>query len=528
MFLNWLLGKGRYPYLGLLLLTTAVFSFFALRIGGGAETESMVSRDEAQNRNYAAFRNAFGSDEEMLLSVTHPSLLAPEGLRLLDELTKEIGGFGGVRRVYSLTNARHAVPSPVGAESELLVPRPFDVPGVSPRVLSALDDNPKLASLLISRDRRTAGITIEIDDRIGADTSKSGVIDALRGLMARRAGEAELHLSGIAVQKHDVAEFVRRDKTFLVPLSMLVLATMLAITFRHFPGVLIPMAVKVVSVVWTMGAYAMAGYRLNPITALLPPLIIVLSISTSVHLYDGWLQIPEGSGDRVPRILQETRRLFLPSLFTSIATAFGLLALAVSDIPAVRQFGVFGALGVFVSFGLSATLVPVALSFFSPPRPEKISSAIVAVRRFLSGVAHLSTDWSRTVLAVALVPMLLTGGIMGYSGIDLNVGTAMIAPVVLGLVVDNTIHYLARYRGEYREDVLGAVMRTTTGAGRALFASSLILAFGFGVGGFGSFKPTVHFSLLAGGTMLAAVACVLLVLPACLVLSDRPEGGSTG
>jgi hypothetical protein len=258
----------------------------------------MISRDEAQNRNYAAFRNAFGSDEEMLLSVTHPSLLAPEGLRFLDELTKEIGGFGGVRRVYSLTNASHAVPSTVGAENEPLVPRPFNVPGVSQRVLSALDDNPKLASLLISRDRRTAGITIEIDDRAGADTSKSGVIDALRGLMARRAGEAELHLSGIAVPKHDVAEFVRRDKTFLVPLSMLVLATMLAITFRHFSGVLIPMAVKVVSVIWPMGAYAMAGYRLNPITALLPPLIIVLSISTSVHLYDGWLQVPEGSGDR--------------------------------------------------------------------------------------------------------------------------------------------------------------------------------------------------------------------------------------
>ena len=754
MFLNWLLGKGRYPYLGLLLLTTAVFSFFALRIGG-AETESMISRDEAQNRNYAAFRNAFGSDEEMLLSVTHPRLLAPEGLRFLDELTKEIGSFAGVRRVYSLTNARHAVTSTVGAENEPLVPRPFNVPGVSQRVLSALDDNPKLASLLISRDRRTAGITIEIDDRAGADTAKAGVIDALRGMMARRTGEAELHLTGIAVQKHDVAEFVHKDKTILVPVSMLVLATMLAITFRSFSGVLIPMAVKVASVAWTMGAYAMAGFRLNPITALLPPLIIVLSISTSVHLYDGWLQIPEGSGDRVARIIKETRRLFLPSLFTAIATSFGLLGLAVSDIPAVRQFGVFGALGVIVSFGLSTTLVPVALSFFSPPRPEKISSAMVALRRFLSGAAHLSTDWSRTVLAVALVlslagiagltrirnntdlvrflkpgallnrdtlfidrnlagvytlefmvsrkdgrpltgpedmraleafqgvaagegavsdsysiadvvrmiskaesgtedarlpenrddllyifdllsadkeqtflaklmsrdlsvarvsvrlhaigtaeaaplaqrlldrgvgtlgewysltptggfyqvtqdsnrmvrqqilmftvalfaillsihvlfrslrytvialipalvPMLLIGGIMGYSGIDLNVGTAMIAPVVLGLVVDNTIHYLARYRGEYRGDALGAVMRTTTGAGRALLASSLILAFGFGVGGFGSFKPTVHFSLLAGGTMMAAAACVLLVLPACLVLSDRPKGGSTG
>ncbi|HLN92201.1 MAG TPA: MMPL family transporter, partial [Patescibacteria group bacterium] len=695
----------------------------------------MVSRNEVQSRNYAAFRNAFGSDEEILLSVTHPRLLGPEGLRFLDELTKEIGGFAGVRRVYSLTNARYAVPSTVGAENEPLVPRPFNVPGVSQRVLSALDDNPTLASLLISRDRRTAGITIEIDDRPGDDTSRSGVIDALRGLMALRAGEAELHLSGIAVQKHDVAEFVQRDKTFLVPLSMLVLATMLAITFRRISGVVIPMAVKVVSVAWTMGAYAMAGFRLNPITALLPPLIIVLSISTSVHLYDGWLQIPEGSGDRVPRIIQETHRLFLPSLFTAIATAFGLLSLAVSDIPAVRQFGIFGALGAVVSFALSTTLVPVALSFFSPPHPEKISSAMVALRRFLSGAAHLSTDWSRTVLAVALVlslagiagltrirnntdlvrflkpgaqlyrdtlfidrnlagvyalefmvsrkdgrpmtdpedmralaafqgvvagegpvadtysiadvvrminkaesgvqgarlpenrdallyifdllsadkeqtfleklmsrdlsvarvsvrlhaigtaeaaplarrlldrgvgtlggrytltptggfyqvtqdsnrmvrrqiqmftlalaaillsvhvlfrslrytvialipalvPMLLTGGVMGYSGIDLNVGTAMIAPVVLGLVVDNTIHYLARYRAEYRGDAPGAVMRTTTGAGRALLASSLILAFGFGVGGFGSFKPTVHFSLLAAGTMVAAAACV--------------------
>ncbi|MBP2675397.1 MAG: hypothetical protein H6Q84_2237, partial [Deltaproteobacteria bacterium] len=93
--------------------------------------------------------------------------------------------------------------------------------------------------------------------------------------------------------------------------------------------------------------------------------------------------------------------------------------------------------------------------------------------------------------------------------------------VVLGLVVDNTIHYIARYRLEYRGDVREAIGRATAGAGRALAASSLILALGFGVGGLGSFKPTVHFSLLASGTMIGALACVLLVLPACLVLADR-------
>jgi predicted RND superfamily exporter protein len=154
----------------------------------------------------------------------------------------------------------------------------------------------------------------------------------------------------------------------------------------------------------------------------------------------------------------------------------------------------------------------------------------LALAAVLLSIHVLFRSLRYTVIALipALVPMLLTGGIMGISGIDLNAGTAMIAPVVLGLVVDNTIHYLARYRGEYSGDATGAVMRTTAGAGRALLASSLILAFGFGIGGFGSFKPTVHFSLLSGGTMMAAAACVLLVLPACLVLSDRSNGGSTG
>jgi predicted RND superfamily exporter protein len=753
--LAWLSGRGRFPFLALLLLATAGFSVAALRLGPEAETASMVSRDEAQRASYDAFRSAFGSDEEVVLSVTHPRLFGPEGLRYLDALTREIERLPGVRRVYSLTNARRAVNGPAGAESEPLVREPYDAPGLARRVLAALEENPKLAGLLVSGDRRTAGITVETDVRSTGEEAGTGITEAIRGVMARRAAEAELHLSGISVQKHDVAEFVRRDKAILIPLSMAVLAVLLAAAFRSVPGVLIPMAVKVVALAWTMGAYALAGFRLNPITALLPPLVVILSISTSIHLYDAWLRIPEGEGDGAPTMIRETRRLFAPSLYTALTTAFGLLSLVVSDIPAVRQFGVFGAFGVFVSFGASITLVPVAVTFFRGSGSRRKILRTGPPGRTLSGAARISTGRYRTVLAVALVvsaasaagiarvrnntdlvrflspgaplyrdtlfidrnlagvyalefmvsradgrpmtdpqdmralaafqgmaaaqgsvaetysiadvigmihaaetggkppllpetaddllygfdllsadreqpfleklmkgdrtvarvsvrvhaigtseaaplvrtllaggkgilgdryvlvptgsfyqvtqdsnrlvrrqvasialslaaialaihvlfrspaatlaalvsalvPALLAAGAMGYAGIDLSTGTAMVAPVILGLVVDNTIHYIARYRREYRGDVREAVGRTTVGAGRALAASSLILAFGFGVGGFGSFRPTVHFSLLAGGTMLAALACVLLVLPACLVLADRAGKGVRG
>ncbi|HXV22568.1 MAG TPA: MMPL family transporter, partial [Desulfuromonadales bacterium] len=120
-----------------------------------------------------------------------------------------------------------------------------------------------------------------------------------------------------------------------------------------------------------------------------------------------------------------------------------------------------------------------------------------------------------------LIPLVWSGGIMGYAGIDLSTGTAMIAAVVIGLVVDNTIHYLARYRRERHRTPAEAVHATTTGTGRAMVISSVVLVLGFWTGCFGSFKPTVYFSLLTGLTMIGALLNDLLVLPACLLLTGR-------
>jgi hypothetical protein len=107
---------------------------------------------------------------------------------------------------------------------------------------------------------------------------------------------------------------------------------------------------------------------------------------------------------------------------------------------------------------------------------------------------------------------------MGWLGIDLSTATTMVASVVIGVAVDDTIHYLSRFRREYRGDVEAAVRATTHGTGRVLVIASSVLALGFWVGALGSFQPTVWFSLLTGCTILAALACDLIVLPACLVL----------
>jgi len=124
-----------------------------------------------------------------------------------------------------------------------------------------------------------------------------------------------------------------------------------------------------------------------------------------------------------------------------------------------------------------------------------------------------------------IIPVVVSAGAMGWLGIDLSTGTVMVAAVVIGMAVDDTIHYLVRFAREYDGDTAAAIRLVTTHTGMALTVTSAVLVLGLWVGAFGSFKPTTYFSLLSGTTMIIALACDLLVLPACLILMGRAVRG---
>jgi predicted RND superfamily exporter protein len=158
---------------------------------------------------------------------------------------------------------------------------------------------------------------------------------------------------------------------------------------------------------------------------------------------------------------------------------------------------------------------------------QQVSSFGTAIALVVVAIGLLFRSLTFTVLALIpnVMPILWTGGLMGVAGIDLSTGTAMIASAVLGLVVDDTIYYLSHYRHAYRGDAVAAIHETTRAVGAPVTAASVSLVLGFWVGVFGSFKPTIYFSLLTGLTMITGVACDLLVLPASLVVAERWQRG---
>lgn len=127
--------------------------------------------------------------------------------------------------------------------------------------------------------------------------------------------------------------------------------------------------------------------------------------------------------------------------------------------------------------------------------------------------------------AVSFVPVLCTLGLMGWLGLPVNIATCLLGGVVIGLAVDDTIYFLARFREgllDYQSPAL-ASKRAVETTGRAMIKTSFILIGGFLTMGASDFLPSVYFGLFFSFSLLVALLADLLILPVMLrwLLSSR-------
>jgi hypothetical protein len=115
---------------------------------------------------------------------------------------------------------------------------------------------------------------------------------------------------------------------------------------------------------------------------------------------------------------------------------------------------------------------------------------------------------------------------MGWLGISLNIATVMVASVALGIVDDDTIHFIGRFRRETAAGagVANAIEAATMHEGRASLTTALINSLGYGIMGFSAYKPTAWFGGLLALTMGVAFLAEVLVVPAVITLLPRVFG----
>ena len=123
-----------------------------------------------------------------------------------------------------------------------------------------------------------------------------------------------------------------------------------------------------------------------------------------------------------------------------------------------------------------------------------------------------------------ILPLLFTGGVMGWFGIPLKVSTILVFSIAFGISIDDTIHYLAKFRQELQNgkyDFKASVLSALKETGLSMFYTSIILFFGFGVFTLSNFGSTIALGTLVSLTLLVAMFSNLVLLPSLLLSLDK-------
>ncbi|PJA06460.1 MAG: transporter [Flavobacteriales bacterium CG_4_10_14_0_2_um_filter_32_8] len=155
-----------------------------------------------------------------------------------------------------------------------------------------------------------------------------------------------------------------------------------------------------------------------------------------------------------------------------------------------------------------------------------ITSLLLAIILIASLMSVLFSSFRMVIVSLSpnLIPLITTAGLMGFFSVPIKPSTILIFSIAFGIAVDDTIHFLAKYKQELKhhkwnikESVYIALRETSP----SMIYTSIILFFGFGVFTVSSFGGTIALGFLVSVTLLFAILADLLVLPSLLLSLDK-------
>jgi predicted RND superfamily exporter protein len=144
--------------------------------------------------------------------------------------------------------------------------------------------------------------------------------------------------------------------------------------------------------------------------------------------------------------------------------------------------------------------------------------AILLISIFM---AIMFSSWQMVLMSLTpnVIPLIFTAAIMGFTGIPIKASTILVFSIAFGISVDNTIHFLAKYRQELmitNWDIRRSVVMALKETGVSMLYTSVVLFFGFGIFALSGFGGTVAMGVLVSLTLLVAVTSNLILLPSLL------------
>ena len=401
-----------------------IFSCLVIMLGLGAGARNLTvtsdfriyfSEDNPQLVSFENLEATYGKQDTLSFYIqpNKKNLFTIENLTLIWQLTEKSWQLPYASRVNSLTNYQHTEVDGDDLMTDYLLDDPDSLDDEKIKYIkNVILNEPSLVNFVADQKGQVTTVVVRLSLPNEVSKANNETILAARQLreeFAERYPDVAINLGGSAMAGVSLSEAVEADMGSLVVGSYIIIITMLIFLLRSFRAMFATLLLITFSIVMTMGIYGWFNYTLTPVAGWVPSIIMTIAVADSVHILISYLHSIKTGMNRNDALHESLRINLNPVFITSLTTIIGVLCLNFSDSPPFRDLGNMVALGVFIAFALSLTLLPAVMTWLAIDKSQVDQSQKPWMDIFANWVIHqrkkiLIVLSSFTLVIVTFIP----------------------------------------------------------------------------------------------------------------------------
>lgn len=327
------------------------------------------------NQEYNAFLEIFGEEGNLIvIGVKDSALFTPEKFSAWNRLSQELNTFEEVALTISLADLKTL-------KKDEKEERFFMTPFVSDTVFSEeklkqyeydlFYKLPFYEGLVYSPDKKSVRSAIYLKDEIiNTPVRKDFILEKLIPLIKTFEEDSgmEVHVSGMPYIRTLNSQNISDEIEMFVAAALLITSLIFFFFFRSFRATLISMLAVVIGVMWCFGFIGLLGYEITVLTALIPPLIIVIGVANCVFLINKYQQEIKRHGNQAKSLQRVITKIGNATLLTNATTALGFATFILTQSQLLKEFGVVASISILSVFVLCLLIISVIYSYLPVPK----------------------------------------------------------------------------------------------------------------------------------------------------------------
>lgn len=407
------LGEGvlrnRFLLLALLAAGTVFMAWQASKVQLSYEFSRAIPTNDPKYVAYQEFRKKFGEDGNLLvIGIQTNDLFQPALFNDYVSLHGDLKKLPGVDDVISAPGAVNLVKNEA---TEKLSAVPVFPQG--PLTGAQLDSSkalfyslPFYRGLLYNKETGAWLMGVRINRDILNSSRRDNVVASIQQLTDAfgQKHNTQIYLSGLPLIRTLIAVRIQHEMKWFTLISLLLSAVILFLFFRSLSATLMSLAVVIIGVVWSFGILHLLGYKITLLTALIPPLVVVIGIPNCIYFLNKYHTSFNALGNKREALVQMIAKMGVVTLFCNIAAAIGFAVFALTRSAILKEFGAVAGINIFLLFFISLIFIPAVLSMMAPPKARHtryLNNALL--QRLLSRLEVWSLHHRSLIYAITAV-----------------------------------------------------------------------------------------------------------------------------